>query len=475
MTTRRGAPGVAAAPAHVRAAAAAPWRLRRCMRRVPALLAGLCVAAAAQAQYLQSRSAAPAPVRPEVDRAYTQLMAAPAVQRLLDAVRDDHARSIEDLRRLTEIAAPPFKEGPRAEAFLASLKALGLSDAHIDGEGNVLGLRKGRGNGPTLLVSAHLDTVFPAGTDVTVKEHDGRLHAPGISDNTRGLAVLLSWLRVLQAQQIRTEGDLLFAANVGEEELGNLRGMKRIFAERPEIDGMLALEPVPEGSVLIFGTASRRYEVVFSGPGGHSFGAFGQVPSAIHGMGRAIAKIAELRTPRFPRTTFNVGTVGGGTAVNAIAPEARMAIDIRSDAIGPLLATEKKIFAAIDAAVAEENRRWGVDTLRVSRRLIGDRPGGRTPSDAAIVEAAVRANTAFGRRTQFRGGSTDANVPMSLGIPAIVVGSGGLTGGFHAPDEWIDVREAWRGAQNSLLTVLGLVGVQDVSEPLLAKRALAVK
>ena len=471
MTPGRGAPTVAA-PVDLRVA---PCRLRRGMQRLPLVLAGLCIATAAQAQYLQSRSAVQAPVRPEVDRAYTQLMAAPAVQRLLDAVRDDHAQATVDLRRLTEIAAPPFKEQPRAEAFLASLKALGLNDASIDGEGNVLGLRKGRGQGPTLLVSAHLDTVFPAGTDVTVKEHDGRLHAPGISDNTRGLAVLLSWLRVLQAQQIRTEGDLLFAANVGEEELGNLRGMKRIFAERPEIDGMLALEPVPEGSVLIFGTASRRYEVVFSGPGGHSFGAFGQVPSAIHGMGRAIAKIAELRTPRFPRTTFNVGTVGGGTAVNAIAPEARMAIDIRSDAIGPLLATEKKIFAAIDAAVAEENRRWGVDTLRVSRRLIGDRPGGRTPSDAAIVEAAVRANTAFGRRTQFRGGSTDANVPMSLGIPAIVVGSGGLTGGFHAPDEWIDVREAWRGAQNSLLTVLGLVGVQDVSEPLLAKRALAVK
>jgi tripeptide aminopeptidase len=433
-------------------------------------LAGLCVAAAAQAQYLHSRSAAPAPVRPEVDRAYVQLMASPTVQRLLDAVRDDHPRATVDLRRLTEIEAPPFKEQARAEAFLARLKALGLSDARIDAEGNVLGLRKGRGNGPTLLVSAHLDTVFPAGTDVTIKERDGRLYAPGISDNTRGLAVLLSWLRVLNEQQVQTEGDLLFAANVGEEELGNLRGMKRIFAEHPEIDGMVALEPAPDDSVLIFGTASRRYEVSFEGPGGHSFGAFGRVPSAIHGMGRAIAKIADLKTPRFPRTTFTVGTVSGGTSVNTIAAQARMAIDIRSDANGPLLATEKKIFAAIDAAVREENQRWGVDTLRASSRLIGDRPGGRTPSDSAIVEAAVRANTAFGRRTVFRGGSTDANVPMALGIPAIVVGGGGLTGGFHALDEWIDLHEAWRGAQNSLLTVLGLVGVHGVSAPLLAKR-----
>lgn len=433
-------------------------------------LAGLCVAAAAHSQYLHSRSAVPAPVRPEVDRAYVQLMASPAVQRLLDAVRDDHPRATVDLRRLTEIEAPPFKEHARAEAFLARLKALGLADARIDAEGNVLGLRKGRGNGPTLLVSAHLDTVFPAGTDVTIKERDGRLYAPGISDNTRGLAVLLSWLRVLDEQQVQTEGDLLFAANVGEEELGNLRGMKHIFAEHPEIDGMVALEPAPDDSVLIFGTASRRYEVTFDGPGGHSFGAFGRVPSAIHGMGRAIAKIADLKTPRFPRTTFTVGTVSGGTSVNTIAPQARMAIDIRSDANGPLLATEKKIFAAIDAAVREENHRWGVDTLRVSSRLIGDRPGGRTPSDARIVEAAVRSNAAFGRRTVFRGGSTDANVPMSLGIPAIVVGGGGLTGGFHALDEWIDLHEAWRGAQNSLLTVLGLVGVHGVSAPLLEKR-----
>jgi len=276
---------------------------------------------------------------------------------------------------------------------------------------------------------------------------------------------------VLNDNKVRTVGDLLFVANVGEEELGNLRGIKRIFADHRDIDGMVGLEPAPDGSVTVLGTASHRYEVSFKGPGGHSYLAFGQVPSAIHGMGRAIARIGDIKTPSFPKTTFTVGTVSGGQSVNTIAPDARMAIDIRSDEMGPLLDTERKILAAVDEGVAEENKRWGVNTLTVSHKLIGDRPGGRTPVDSAIAEAAVRSNTAFGHKTIFIGGSADANVPMSLGIPAIIIGGGGKTGGFHALSEWIDMTDAWKGAQSSLMTVLGLVGVQGVSEPLLPRRA----
>ena len=431
----------------------------------------LCTSTAAQAQSFNAVAPTPAQVRPAVDQAYTQLMAAPQIQKLLDAVKADHERSIEDLKMLTEIEAPPFKEQRRAEAFLARMKALGLADAKIDAEGNAIGVRKGTGNGPKLLVSAHLDTVFPSGTDVKIKERDGKLYAPGISDDTRGLAVLLSWLKVLNDNKIQTEGDLVFAGNVGEEELGNLRGMKHIFAEHKDIDGMVGLEPLPDGGVLVLGTGSHRYEVTFKGPGGHSYAAFGQVPSAIHGMGRAIAKIADIQTPAKPKTTFTVGTVGGGTSVNTIAPDARMAVDIRSDEMAPLLETEKKILAAIDEAVVEENKRWNVNTLTASNKLIGDRPGGMTKADSVIVEAAVRANTAFGHKTLLTGASTDANVPMSLGVPAIIIGGGGKTGGFHALSEWIDVTDAWKGAQNSLVTVLGLVGVQGVSQPLLEKRA----
>lgn len=421
--------------------------------------------------HAQGVAPTPTQLRPAVDQAYTQLMAAPQIQKLLEAVKADHERATGDLKMLTEIEAPPFKEQKRAEAFLARMKALGLSNAAIDAEGNVVGVRKGTGQGPKLVISAHMDTVFPAGTDVKVKERDGRLYAPGISDNTRGLAVLLSWLKVLNDNRIATVGDLVFVGNVGEEELGNLRGMKHLFAEHLDIDGLVALEPAPDGTVLMQGTGSHRHEVTFKGPGGHSFAAFGQVPSAIHGMGRAIAKISEIRTPATPKTTFTVGTVGGGTSVNTIAPDARMAVDIRSDAMEPLLATEKQVLAAVDEAVAEENKRWGVNTLSASTKLIGDRPGGRTPVDTVMVEAAVRANTAFGHKTVLSGASTDANVPMSLGIPAIVIGGGGKTGGFHALSEWIDLTDAWKGAQNSLVTVLGLVGVQGVSAPLLEKRA----
>lgn len=449
-------------------------RSPRAFRLAPLVLAALCAMPAVHAQN-QAVAPTPAQVSPAVDQAYTQLMASPAIRKLLESVKADHERTVEELKTLTEIEAPPFKEQKRAEAFLARLKALGLPDAKIDAEGNVIGLRKGTGNGPKLLISAHLDTVFPAGTDVKVKERDGKLFAPGIGDDTRGLSVLLSWLKVLNDNKIQTVGDLMIVANVGEEELGNLRGMKAIFRDHLDIDGMVGLEPSPDGHVLVLGTASHRYEVTFKGPGGHSFGAFGQVPSAIHGMGRAIAKIAEVRTPTFPKTTFTVGTVGGGTSVNTIAPDARMAIDIRSDDMASLLETEKKILATLDEAVAEENKRWNVSSLSVSTKLIGDRPGGRTPPDSVIVEAATRSNAAFGHKTLLRGGSTDANVPISLGIPAIIIGGGGKSGGFHSLAESIDVTDAWKGAQNSLVTVLGLVGVQGVSPALLPKRAARSK
>jgi len=441
---------------------------------LPTLVAVLCWAGSLHAQ---TSAVVPTPeqVSPAVEQAYTRLLGAAPIQRLLDGIKADHDRSVDDLKLLTEIEAPPFKEQKRAEVFLARMKAVGMTDAAIDGEGNVVALRKGQGGGPKLLLTAHLDTVFPAGTDVKVKARDGRLYAPGIADDGRGLSVMLSWLKVLNEQRVQTVGDLLVVAVTGEEELGNLRGVKRIFAEHLDIDGMVGLEPAADGGVQVLGTASHRFEVTFKGPGGHSFIAFGQVPSAIHGLGRAIAKIGEIRPPSFPKTTFTVGTVSGGTSVNTIAPEARMAIDIRSDDMGHLLETEKQILAAVDEAVADENRRWGTSSLTATRLLIGDRPGGRTPSDAAIVQAAVRANTAFGRKTMLTGGSADANVPMSLGIPAITVGGGGKAGGFHTAGEWIDVTDAWQGAQSSLLTVLGMVGVQGVSEPLLAKRPARVK
>ncbi|UBM08418.1 M20/M25/M40 family metallo-hydrolase [Cupriavidus metallidurans] len=425
----------------------------------------LSLAGAAAAQ-----SYAPGPIPPAVDQAHAKLVAASLVRKVLDDVKADDARALADLKTLTEIPAPPFKEQARAEYFLTRLKALGLKDAYLDAEGNAIGIRKGTGNGPKLVISAHLDTVFPEGTDVTVKERDGRLYAPGISDDTRGLAVLLSWLKVLNDNHLQTVGDLVFVGNVGEEGLGNLRGMKALFRDHLDIDGMVGLEPGEGQRIIAQGTGSHRYEVTFRGPGGHSFGAFG-LPSAIHAMGRAIAKIDDVRTPENPKTTFTVGKVSGGTSVNTIAGDASMAVDIRSNATPALLETEKKIMDAIREGVAEENRRWNSDKLTYQARLIGDRPAGQTPTDSRIVQVAARAIAGAGRKPELDGVSTDANVPMSLGIPAIILGSGGKTGGFHARDEWIDPRNAWEGAQIALTTVLGLVGVQGVTEPLLDKRS----
>jgi len=429
-----------------------------------ALTAGACSA--------QTRT--PAAPSPAIDTTYTKLLDAPPIKKLLADVKADDARTLAELRLLTEIEAPPFKEKERAEYMLSRFKALGLSDAAIDGEGNVVAVRKGSGKGPTLLVSAHLDTVFPPGTDVKIKEKDGRWYAPGIADDTRGLAVLLSWIKALEENRVQTVGDLVFVANTGEEGLGDLRGMKAVFRNRPAIDGFVGLEPSPMNAITTIGTASHRYEVRFTGPGGHSFEAFGAA-SAIHAMGRAISKIGEVRTPKEPKTTFTVGTVGGGTSVNTIAGDARMAIDIRSNDMAALLDTEKKILATLADAVAEENKRWGAnksDTMvSYTTKVIGDRPGGETAPDTRIVQAAVRVIAAFGKgEARLSGSSTDANVPMSFGIPAIILGSGGESSGWHTRDEWFDPRNAWEGAQMSLSTVLGLVGVQGIVEPVLAVR-----
>jgi acetylornithine deacetylase/succinyl-diaminopimelate desuccinylase-like protein len=380
-------------------------------------------------------------------------MATPSLQRVMNAVKSDHERTLTDLKALIEIPAPPFKEEARARAFLARAKALGL-DARIDAEGSVIGIRKGTGNGPKLLVSAHLDTVFPEGTDVTVKIRDGKWYAPGVSDDTRGLTVLLSWVKVLNDHQVQTVGDIVFAANVGEEELGDLRGMKAIFREHGDINGMLGLEPDPSGSITTGGVGSHRYEVIFKGPGGHSYVTFG-LPSAIHGMGRAVAKIADVRPPANPKTTFTVGTVSGGSAVNAIAAEARIAIDMRSADESALQATERQIMTAIAEGVAEENARWDSNALSYTARLIGNRPAGSTRPDARIVQAAVRANQAFGRPSpRLVPNSSDANVPMSLGIPALILSSGGESGGWHSKGEWWNPADAWVDAQVGLARTL---------------------
>src|SRR6476660_5116135 len=338
------------------------------------------------------------------------------IVKTLDDIKADDERAFAEQKRITEIPAPPFKEKVRAEYYQKRMQELGFKDASIEREGNVIALRKGTGGGrPKLVVSAHLDTVFPEGTDVTVKEKDGGIVAPGIGDDSRGLAALLSLIKAMNANEIATVGDILFVSTVGEEELGNLRGVKALFRDHADIDGFISIDGLGVTRVVNQATGSRRYEFTFKGPGGHSFQEFG-LPSATHAMGRAIAKISELQTPSDPKTTFTVGTVSGGTSVNAIAAEAKMAVDMRSNSTEELLKLEARLLDLVRQEVVEENARWNTDKMTVEITLIGDRPAGTVSMDSPIVQAAQRTVAAIGRGSAvtLAGSFPVSNIGMSL-------------------------------------------------------------
>ena len=384
-------------------------------------------------------------------------------------------RAFAEQKHITEIPAPPYKEKIRAEYYQKRMQELGFKDAAIDAEGNVIALRKGTGGGrPKLVLSAHLDTVFPEGTDVTVKEKDGVILAPGIGDDSRGLAALLSLIKAMNANEIATVGDILFVGTVGEEELGNLRGVKALFRDHADIDAFISIDGLGITRVVNRATGSHRYEFIFTGPGGHSFQEFG-LPSAIHAMGRAIAKISDLQTPSDPKTTFTVGTVSGGTSVNAIAAEARMAVDMRSNSTDELLKLEARLLDLVKQAVVEENARWKTDKLSVEVKLIGDRPAGTVAMDSPLVEATRRAVAAVtrGLSPTFGGASTDSNIAMSLGIPAVTIGGGGEGGNWHSRNEWYKQVDAYYGPQSALLTALMLTGLDGVTKPMLQVKQAA--
>lgn len=413
-----------------------------------------------------------APAASAVEAATTAILTHPRVVKTLDDIKADDARTLAEQKRITEIPAPPYKEKVRAEYYLKRFGELGFKDASIDAEGNVTGLRKGTGGGPKLAVSAHLDTVFPEGTDVTVKEKDGVILAPGIGDDSRGLAALLSLIQAMNANDLKTVGDVLFVGTVGEEELGNLRGVKALFRDHADIDGFISIDGLGITRIVNQATGSHRYEMIFRGPGGHSFQEFG-LPSATHALGRAIAKISELQTPKEPKTTFTVGTVSGGTSVNAIAGEARMAVDMRSDSTEELLKLEARLLDLVKQAVVEENARWNSDKITVEIKLIGDRPAGAVALDSPIVLATQRAVTTITRapRVTFAGSSTDSNWAMSKGIPAVTIGGGGEGGNWHSRNEWYKPVDAYYGPQNALLTILVLTGLDGVTKPALQVRA----
>jgi acetylornithine deacetylase/succinyl-diaminopimelate desuccinylase-like protein len=377
------------------------------------------------------------------------------VRAALDAVRTD-ASIVDDQIRFCEVPAPPFKEERRAAVLKLAFEQLGLADVRIDKAGNVLGSRPGVTARPHVVVAAHLDTVFPEATNVHVRRDGSVLTGPGIGDNCRGLATLVAIVRVLNRAAVKTPGSVTFVANVGEEGLGNSHGVRELFDDtiKAPVDRFLTID----GSGLFIGNVevgSHRYRVTFSGPGGHSYVGFG-TPNPIQAMGRAIARISELRVPDRPRTTFSVGRVGGGTAVNAIPTDCWMEVDLRSSSASALAAIDAEFRKAVGDAVKDENARGVGQRISTKVELVGDRQAGRTPDTAPIVRTALSAARVLGMTVPLTESSTDASVALAKGIPAIAIGAGGRGAGQHTPAETFDTTDAWRGAQYAVLLVVAL-------------------
>jgi tripeptide aminopeptidase len=386
----------------------------------------------------------------------------PAVVRAMAAMPSLQAWTLEQQISICEIPAPPFKEQARAAEFRRRLIALGYREARIDAEGNVIATI-GDGKGPVVILAGHLDTVFPEGTDVRTTRTGNRVAGPGIGDDCRGLAVVLTLARVLKEQRVTPRGTVHLVGNVGEEGPGDLRGVRHLLTKEfpGQVNYFISVDGAGDGRIVSRAVGSHRYTVAFKGPGGHSYGAFGMA-NPLHAMGRAIAKIGDLRVPTTPRTTFNVGIVRGGTSVNTITPLAEMEIDMRSESPEALAAVDAQIQAAIAAGVADELARWPNSraTITVTYDTIGIRPTGGQSDDAPIVQTAWAAIEALGWLPATSASSTDANLPIAMGIPAITINGGGRSTGAHGTEEaYTETPDAYKGPQLALLLIAALAGI----------------
>jgi tripeptide aminopeptidase len=389
------------------------------------------------------------------------------VRAALDILKTDNAWTLQQQVELTAIPSPPFKESKRGAEFKKRLEALGLKNIRVDTAGNVIAERRGVGSGPTVVIAGHLDTVFPEGTDVTVK-HDGtKLRAPGIGDDDRGLAVVLAVVRAFEKAGVQTNGTVYFVGDVGEEGPGNLRGMRNLFGKelKGKVDYFISVDDAGLG-IASRAVGSHRYRISYKGPGGHSYGAFG-IPNPIHALGRAIAGISDIQVPANPKTTFNVGVIQGGTSVNSIAGEASMEVDMRSEDAKSLADVDAKVQRIIHDALSAENARWPGPRAAAAKislvvDTIGIRPTGGQADSAPIVQTALAAGKALGFTSSTVASSTDANIPISLGIPAIRIGGGGDAEGAHSLGEWYDDGpNGYLGPQWAALLVAALAGVHQ--------------
>jgi tripeptide aminopeptidase len=382
---------------------------------------------------------------------------APATARL---AADDESLLTTQIA-ISEIPAPSGHEAARGAFVATRFRSLGLHDVRIDEVGNVLGLRNGTTSEGAVVMCAHLDTIFPHGTPVAVTRDGAHLAGPGIVDNSRGVAAMLALAGAVDGHHLVTRRPILFVATVGEEGEGDLRGAKHLFSTlAQQVDACIALDGAGDDRIVNRALGSRRFHVSFRGQGGHSWSSFG-VANPVHAAGAAASKLASLPLPRSPRTTLSVCRIGGGISVNAIPAEAWIDVDLRSTSVSVIDGCVRDLHEAIRAAVREENYRRlpGTPPLDFEITTIGDRPSGSVDDDHPLVRAAMEATIGIGRRPELATASTDANVPISMGIPSIAIGAGGRGGGVHTSAEWYDNTEGHKGVARALAVLVGAAGL----------------
>jgi len=367
----------------------------------------------------------------------------------------------DEQARLTEIPAPPFQEAQRAAAVKSLLAAAGLK-VQTDETGNVIAEIRGANDKEAVLLSAHLDTVFPPGTDVKVRREDGRMSAPGISDNGTGLIALVALARAIHEARIEPQRTILFVADVGEEGEGNLRGMRAMVdTYKARLRAIIVLDGSATDHVTTKALASRRLEAVITGPGGHSWSDFGMA-NPINALVRASVRFINTKVPTTPRTTFNLGQIEGGTSVNSIPFEAKLKVDIRSESEDELARLESALRECVAAGVRDEmesSRDRSKGKLESKVNLLGTRPGGELSPDSPLLAAVRAADDYVANQSRAERSSTDANIPLSQGIDAISIGAGGNGGGAHSLQEWYEPAGREMGLKRALLTLLGVSGV----------------
>ena len=385
------------------------------------------------------------------------------VKKAFNYIIDIEEKTIKNHIELTEIEAPPFKEERRAKEFAERLKLAGIENVWIDSIGNVIGFLKGSVGNKNIAVDAHIDTVFPEGTDVKVLVKNDTLFAPGIGDDTRGLAMILTLAETIKKNNIEPVNNIIFIGTVGEEGLGDLRGVRYLFKNKtPKIDSWIAIDGGSIGRVNNQALGSYRYEVIFDGPGGHSWGAFGLV-NPHHALGSGIKNFinkADAYTSSGPKTSYNVGVINGGTSVNSIPFKSSMLIDIRSIEPNRLKDMEEILYNSMQEALKEQNemKRSGPDlTLTINK--IGNRPSGIVEESVPLIQKTIAATQYMGVEPRLTIGSTDSNIPISLGVPAVTIGRGGDGGGAHSLDEWWINKEGYKSIQLALLILLSESGI----------------